>query len=234
MKRIIITIVCSLAALVLVTIAINKSGFNSSRVSDAANSTIVIAEASNSEIDLSNLSVATFAGGCFWCIESTFEKLEGVSEAVSGYSGGQTENPTYYEVGGGKTGHTEAVQIFYDADVVSYEALLHQFWRDIDPTDAGGQFVDRGSMYRPAIFYHNVIEKDLATKSAAELNASGRYDKPVTVEIIPFDKFFDAEENHQDYYKKAPTRYKIYRLGSGRDQFLKKIWGDDLHIGYKK
>lgn len=179
------------------------------------------------------LAVATLAGGCFWCTESVFEKLDGVHEVVSGYTGGHTDNPTYQQVGGGGTGHTEAVQVHYDPAVISYEALLHHFWREIDPTDSAGQFVDRGEMYRPAIYYHNEREKSLATESRDALAASGRYDRPVTLEISPAQPFYKAEHYHQDYYKTNPYRYKIYRHGSGRDQFLKKIWGDELHAAYR-
>jgi peptide methionine sulfoxide reductase msrA/msrB len=178
------------------------------------------------------LAVATLAGGCFWCIESTFEKLEGVVEAVSGYSGGHTDNPSYSQVGKGSTGHTETVQVYYDPEVISYEALLHYFWRDIDPTDTGGQFVDRGSAYRPAIFYHTEEEKRIALQSRDALSTSSRYNKPVTIEILPFEKFWEAEGYHQDYHEKSPLRYKIYRSGSGRDRFLEKVWGDDLHVAF--
>ena len=147
-------------------------------------------------------SVATFAGGCFWCIESTFEKIDGVVEAVSGFAGGNTENPTYREVVGGSTGHTETVQIHFDPSRISYSELLHWFWRDIDPTDAGGQFVDRGSMYRPAVFYHDDEQKKWVEESLAALEASGRYAKPLAVEVLPFEKFWEAEDYHQDYYRK--------------------------------
>ena len=178
------------------------------------------------------LSVATFAGGCFWCIESTFEKIDGVVEAVSGYAGGSTENPTYYDVGGGKTGHTETVQIHFDPARISYPELLHWLWREIDPTDAGGQFVDRGSMYRPAVFYHDDEQKKWLDESLAALEASGRYAKPLAVEVLPFEKFWEAEDYHQDYYSKSALRYKVYRHGSGRDQYLKKVWGKDLKAAY--
>ncbi|MGI9311548.1 MAG: peptide-methionine (S)-S-oxide reductase MsrA [bacterium] len=177
-------------------------------------------------------AVATFAGGCFWCTESTFEKLDGVNEVVSGYTGGNTDNPTYPQVGAGGTGHTEAVQIHYDPDRISYQALLHHLWREIDPTDAGGQFVDRGDMYRPAIYYHDAREKELAIASRDALAASGRFDKPITIEIAAAQPFHKAEHYHQDYYKTNPYRYKIYRHGSGRDQFLQRVWGDALHAKY--
>ena len=180
-----------------------------------------------------NLKVATLAGGCFWCTESTFEKLDGVSRVVSGYTGGELKNPSYNEVGRGGTGHTEAVQVYYDPDVISYDALLYYFWREIDPTDAGGQFVDRGDWYRPAIFYHNDDEKRIADQSRKQLAESGRFDKPIVVEIAPAGAFYKAEGYHQNYYKTNPYRYKVYRHGSGRDQFLKRVWGDQLKVNYE-
>jgi len=179
------------------------------------------------ERKLEGLSVATFAGGCFWCVESRFEKLPGVVEVVSGYSGGEVVNPTYEEVSSGRTSHTEAIQIFYDPQLVSYEQLLSTLWREINPTDANGQFSDRGKQYRPAIFYHSEEEKRIAEMSAKQLDESGIYDRPVNIEIVPFSGFYPAEEYHQDYYKKNPLRYAFYRSGSGRDNYLKKIWGDE-------
>ena len=190
------------------------------------------ASAEGQDGDNGGLHVATFAGGCFWCVESTFEKIDGVTDAVSGYSGGTTDNPTYHDVGAGGTGHTEAVQIYFDPGIVSFPALLHAFWREIDPTDAAGQFVDRGSMYRPAVFYHDEMQKEEIEKSLEALKATGRFSKPIVVEVLPLEKFWEAEDYHQDYYKKSPFRYKIYRQGSGRDQFLKKVWGDQLHAKY--
>ena len=174
-----------------------------------------------------NLKTATFAGGCFWCVESDFEKVDGVIEAVSGYTGGQESNPTYKEVSAGGTGHTEAVQIRYDPAKITYKQLLDVFWRHVDPTDAGGQFVDRGSQYRPAIFYHDEEQKRIAEESKAELEKSGRFSKPIVTEIVPLGEFYTAEEYHQDYYDKNPLRYKLYRRGSGRDRFLKRTWGAD-------
>jgi peptide methionine sulfoxide reductase msrA/msrB len=174
-----------------------------------------------------NLSKATFAGGCFWCVESDFEKQDGVVEAISGYAGGHTENPTYKEVSAGGTGHTEAVQVIYDPEKITYKELLDVFWRHVDPTDSGGQFVDRGSQYRSAIFYHDDEQKRLAEASKQELEASGRFDKPIVTEIVKLDKFYNAEDYHQDYYKKSAMRYKLYRYGSGRDQFLNKFWGNE-------
>jgi peptide methionine sulfoxide reductase msrA/msrB len=172
-----------------------------------------------------NLKTATFAGGCFWCVESDFEKVDGVVEAISGYTGGQESNPTYQEVSAGGTGHTEAVQVRYDPAKITYKQLLDVFWRHVDPTDAGGQFVDRGSQYRPAIFYHDEEQKRIAEESKAELGKSGRFFKPIVTEIVPLGEFYSAEEYHQDYYDKNPLRYKFYRRGSGRDQFLNRTWG---------
>ena len=166
--------------------------------------------------------VATFAGGCFWCVESDFEKVPGVLKVVSGYTGGTGENPTYETYA--RQGHIEAVQIFYDPAKVGYAQLLDVFWRHIDPTDAGGSFGDRGAHYRSAIFYHDEEQRRLAEKSKEDLGKSGRFSKPIVTEIIKFSRFYDAEEYHQDYYKKNPLRYRYYRHGSGRDQFLEKVW----------
>lgn len=174
--------------------------------------------------DSSRLDTATFAGGCFWCMEHPFEKLDGVTQVVSGYTGGDKENPTYSEVSSGLTGHVEAVQITFDPNKTSYSELLDVYWRQIDPTDAGGSFADRGQQYRSAIFYHDQNQKMIAERSRSALERSGRYDKSVVTEIIEFYRFWEAEEYHQDYYKQNPIRYKLYRAGSGRDQYLKKIW----------
>lgn len=171
------------------------------------------------------LAVATFAGGCFWCTESDFEKLPGVVEVISGYSGGQEADPTYEQVSAGQTGHLEAVQVRYDPARIGYAQLLDWFWRHIDPTDAGGQFVDRGGQYRSAIFYHDQEQRLLAEQSKAKLTDSGVFKKPVVTEIRPFTSFYPAEDYHQDYYKVNPLRYKYYRHGSGRDQFLERTWG---------
>jgi peptide methionine sulfoxide reductase msrA/msrB len=167
---------------------------------------------------------ATFAGGCFWCLESDFKKVDGVIDTVSGYIGGNTENPTYHEVSTGGTGHAEAVQVHYDPQKISYQELLDIFWRHVDPTDAGGQFVDRGSQYRPAIFYHDEEQKRMAQASRQTLMQTGPFDKPIAVEIVESTKFYPAEEYHQNYYKKEALRYKLYRQHSGRDQFLTRIW----------
>lgn len=169
---------------------------------------------------------AVFAGGCFWCTESDFEKVDGVFEAISGYTGGRQANPTYKQVSGGGTGHIEAVKVVYDPDKITYEELLEVFWRNVDPTDAGGQFVDRGSQYRGAIFYANEREQRLAEDSKKRLEATGRFGQPIVTDILPLGPFYTAEDYHQDYYKKNPIRYHFYRSGSGRDQFLEKAWAD--------
>ena len=168
---------------------------------------------------------AVLAGGCFWCMEPPFEKLEGVKDVVSGYTGGHRDNPTYGEVSSGSTGHVEAVKVIYDPKEISFEKLLDVFWRQIDPTDPGGQFADRGSQYRSAIFYSTEEQKAIAEKSKEKLQKSGRFERPIVTEIIPASAFFAAEEYHQDYYRKSPLKYKFYRFNSGRDRFLKRTWG---------
>ena len=173
-------------------------------------------------------ATAVFAGGCFWCTESDFEKLPGVIDAISGYTGGTVANPSYEQVSAGGTGHVESVKVIYDPAKLSYSQLLDWFWRHVDPTDAGGQFVDRGSQYQSEIFYANDEQKRLAEASKAKLEASGKFDKPIVTKIVPLGPFYPAEDYHQDYYKKNPIRYHYYRWGSGRDQFLEKVWGKDV------
>ncbi len=171
--------------------------------------------------------IATLAGGCFWCTESDLEKLTGVIDVVSGYSGGHVDKPKYREVSSGKTGHIEVVQVTFDPKQVSYEQVLDQFFRHIDPTDDQGSFVDRGNQYRPAIFYHNEEQKQIATRFMAEIEESGIFQKPLKTELIKFSKFWVAEDYHQDYYKNNKIRYNYYRYASGRDQYLDKIFGED-------
>jgi peptide methionine sulfoxide reductase msrA/msrB len=169
---------------------------------------------------------AVFAGGCFWCLAPPFEKLAGVQAVIAGYTGGTKENPSYQEVASGATGHVEAVQVVFDPAQLSYAALLEVFWRQIDPTDAGGQFVDRGSQYRSVIFYQNGKQRKLAEHSKSQLEKSRRFvRKPIVTEILPAGKFWPAEACHQEYHRKNPVRYKYYRWGSGRDEFLEKFWG---------
>jgi len=178
----------------------------------------------NSNNNDDNRAEATFAGGCFWCIEADFEKLPGVLEAVSGYTGGHVEDPTYKEVCSGKTGHAEAVLVRYDPSKTTYAELLKFFWRHIDPTDAGGQFVDRGSQYRSAIFYHNDEQQRVAELSKEALKKSGVFDRPVATEITMASMFYSAEDYHQGYFRTCPVQYGAYRAGSGRDGFLGGVW----------
>jgi peptide methionine sulfoxide reductase msrA/msrB len=163
-------------------------------------------------------------------MEPPFEQLEGVIDVVSGYTGGHVENPTYQQVIAGDTGHYEAVQVTYDPEIISYQDLLYVYWRQIDPTDDGGSFVDRGSQYRSAIFYHDTGQKRAAERSKTELDQSGRYEDPIVTEILPAETFYLAEEYHQDYFKKKTLQYKGYRAGSGRDQYIERVWGDDTQL----
>lgn len=171
------------------------------------------------------LAVATFAGGCFWCMQPPFDELEGVISTTAGYTGGHKKNPTYEEVTAGRTGHAEVVQVVYDSRKVSYEKLLEVFWRNIDPLTKDAQFCDRGSQYRSAIFYHDENQKRLAEQSKKALEESKRFDQHIVTEITPASEFYRAEEYHQNYYKTNPIRYKFYRYGCGRDQRLKQLWG---------
>ena len=177
---------------------------------------------------------AIFAGGCFWCVEANFEKVDGVIEVLSGYTGGHKENPTYKEVCSHTTGHVEAVQVTYDANLVTYEDLLEVFWRTVDPTDAGGQFVDRGETYASAIFVANEQQRQTAQDSKQRLADSDRFEAPLVTPIRDAAKFYVAEDYHQDFYHTHPLKYKAYRFGSGRDQFIAKIWGDDAHYQVPK
>lgn len=181
-------------------------------------------EMSTKMMDDMKTEIATFAGGCFWCTEADFEKVKGVQKVISGYTGGHKHQPSYKEVSMGGTGHTEAIQVYFDPNVVTYEELLDYFWHHINPTDAGGQFVDRGNQYRSEIFYHTDKQKVEATASRKALEESMVFDKPIVTRITKFKAFYPAETYHQDYYKKSPLRYKYYRWNSGRDQFLKKAW----------
>lgn len=171
------------------------------------------------------LETAIFAGGCFWCMEPPFDKLDGVMSTTSGYTGGQTKNPSYEEVSSGVTGHTEAVQVVFDPAKISYAKLLDVFWRNIDPFTPNAQFCDHGSQYRTAIFYHGEEQQRLAEASKKALEQSGRFTKPIVTEIVPAGEFYKAEEYHQDYYQKNPLRYKFYRYQCGRDQVLEQLWG---------
>ena len=179
---------------------------------------------SSNGIASTRYKTATFAGGCFWCMEPPFENTEGVVDAVAGYTGGHVENPTYEQVTSGITGHYEAVLVTYDPEKVSYNQLLDVFWHQIDPTDDGGQFADRGTQYFTAIFYHNEEQKKEAELSKKELDASAIFEKPVITAILPAETFYRAEEYHQDYYKKNVMHYSTYKVGSGRTGFINKTW----------
>ena len=170
---------------------------------------------------------ATFAGGCFWCMEHPFDELPGVIETTSGYTGGSVENPTYGQVSSGTTGHLESVQVEYNPEQVSYEDLLAVYWRNVDPVDGGGQFCDRGSQYRTAIFYHSADQQQQARDSRQTLEDSGIFDQPIATELIEASEFYPAEDYHQNYYQTHPVRYNVYRYGCGRDQRLSEVWGED-------
>jgi peptide methionine sulfoxide reductase msrA/msrB len=170
-----------------------------------------------------DLETATFAGGCFWCMQPPFEQLPGVNQVLAGYVGGSGDNPTYGDYA--EKGYTEAVQLKFNPATISYAKLLDVYWRQINPTDPEGQFVDRGPQYRAAIYYHTEAQKRLAERSRKALNASGKFDAPIVIKILPVSKFYAAEDYHQDFYKKSPSRYLDYRSGAGRDAFLEQIWG---------
>src|SRR5690625_3215835 len=177
---------------------------------------------------MSHEQKATFAGGCFWCMVEPFDERPGIISVVSGYTGGHVENPTYEEVCSNSTGHLEAVQITFNPEIMPYETLLETFWQQIDPTDAGGQFNDRGESYQTAIFYHNEEQKELAERSKQIIQASGKFSDPIVTEIREAKTFYPAEEGHQNYYKKQPFHYKAYKKGSGRADFIEQTWSVEL------
>lgn len=181
-----------------------------------------------------NLETAIFAGGCFWCMEPPFEKLDGVTEVTSGYTGGHVKNPTYKDVSSGLTGHVESVRITYDPARISYSKLLEVFWMQINPTDPDGQFIDRGKQYASGIFYANDEQRKLAEESKAELARSGRFSNPIVTPIIKATEFYPAEEYHQDFYKNHSIKYRFYTRGSGRTEFLDKAWGEERKMAIKK
>ena len=172
------------------------------------------------------VKLATFAGGCFWCMEPPFDKLDGVVSTTSGYSGGRTQDPSYSEVSSGLTGHIEVIQIAYNPDKVSFEELLAVYWVNIDPTNQNGQFCDRGNQYRSALFYHDEDQKRLIEESRRDLDETKPFKQAIVTEIIPFEQFYAAEDYHQDYYQKNPLRYKYYYYACGREKRLKELWGE--------
>jgi len=175
------------------------------------------------------LATATFAGGCFWCMESPFDKLDGVASVTAGYTGGSKPKPTYEQVSAGSTGHAEAVEIKYDPAKTGFAKLLDVFWHNIDPLTPNAQFCDHGNQYRSAIFHHDEEQKRLAEASKAELEKSGRFHQPIVTEIVAASTFWPAEDYHQNYYLKNPIRYKFYRTGCGRDRRLEELWGRQDH-----
>jgi methionine-S-sulfoxide reductase len=181
------------------------------------------------EAPASGLSKAVFAGGCFWCMQYAFDRAPGVKKTVVGYSGGKTAMPSYESVSTGATGHAEAIEVFYDPKATSYEKLLDVFWSNIDPTALNRQFADAGTQYRTAIFYGSAEEKQLAEKSRDALAKSGKFNQPIVTQIVPAAAFYDAEEHHQEYYKKEPTHFQMYEVGSGRVRYLRDKWGADKH-----
>jgi len=206
-----------MAAALFVAVAVSSTRAESPPAEDKQGNTSARAD---------KLAKATFAGGCFWCMEPPFEKLPGVVHVTSGYTGGPEKAPSYKEVSSGRTGHVEAVQVEYDPAKISYDYLLKVFWRQINPTDAGGQFADRGTQYQTAIFAHDKAQREAAEASKRALEKSGIFDKPIVTPIRWAQPFYAAESYHQDYYKKNPSHYKRYRIGSGREGFLKAVWGD--------
>lgn len=176
---------------------------------------------------MSNVKKAVFAGGCFWCMVQPFDSLPGIESVISGFTGGHVENPTYNEVVRGGTGHTEAVEITYDPDKISYAELVEIYWRQTDPTDASGQFADRGDSYRPVIYYSTAEEQEIAEQSKQNLQENGPFSAPIVTSIEPIDPFYPADEYHQDFYKKETAHYKRYSVGSGRVGFLEENWGNN-------
>ena len=187
---------------------------------------LLLASSLNTLAAENKTEIATFAGGCFWCMEPPFDKLDGVLSTTSGYIGGHKADPTYQQVSAGGTGHTEAVQIKYDPAIISYTELLTVFWKNIDPTTSDRQFCDRGSQYRPGVFYHDEAQKIAAEKSLQSIRQSKTFDEPIVTEITAASTFYPAEDYHQDYYQKKPLRYKYYRFACGRDQRLEELWGE--------
>lgn len=185
------------------------------------------ADVGKKPIPAEHVGLATFGSGCFWCTESDFDKIDGVVKTISGYMGGSTKNPTYKSVSTGRTGHAEVLQITFDRRKVDYQTLLNRYWRTTDIVDGGGQFCDRGSQYRPVIFTHSQNQAALAKADKKKLTQSGRFSKPIAVEIAPAKTFTAAQAYHQDYYLKNPTRYKFYRSGCRRDARLRALWGQD-------
>lgn len=189
------------------------------------NSGMALAQEAN--MNSTGLEKATFAGGCFWCMQPFFDHLKGVKKTVVGYTGGHTPNPSYEEVSSGQTGHAEAIEVTYDPKEVAYNKIINVYWHNIDPTQLNGQFVDEGTQYRTVIFYHNEEQKRVAEETKKELGASGRFHGPIVTAIEPAGPFYPAEDYHQEYYQKSPFRYNMYHAGTGREEFKEKVWGEN-------
>jgi methionine-S-sulfoxide reductase len=189
--------------------------------------TMAKTETKTGDLKGKTLATATFAGGCFWCMQPPYDKLKGIKSVTVGYTGGHKANPTYEEVCTGSTGHAEAVQIVYDPAQLTYPQLLDVFWKNIDPTTLDAQFADHGTQYRSAIFYHNEEQKRQAEISKEKIQKSGKFSKPIVTEIAAASTFYPAEDYHQGYYQKCPLRYQAYHAGSGRESFIEKLWGHD-------
>ena len=183
-----------------------------------------ISLAQEASMNNEQLEKATFAGGCFWCMQPFFDRLKGVKKTVVGYTGGHTQNPTYEEVSSGQTGHAESIEVTYDPKEVTYNQIINVYWHNIDPTQFNGQFVDEGTQYRTVIFYHNEEQKRIAEQSKKELGVSGKFDKPIVTAIEPAGTFYPAEDYHQEYYQKSPFRYNMYHAGTGREGYKEKVW----------
>jgi len=209
-----------LIALLLITTACSKTESDETFDNKGMKPAVIIASG--------NTEIATIAGGCFWCIEAPFEKIEGVEKVISGYAGGTEPEPTYKQVSSGNTGYREAVQVYFDPDIISYSEILDIYWKQFDPTDEGGSFYDRGHQYTSAIFYLDEVQKQIAADSKEKLDKAEIFRNPIVTPIIEFTTFYPAEDYHQDYYKKDPERYYSYRKGSGRDTFIMKIWKDKM------
>ncbi|MGD1867582.1 MAG: peptide-methionine (S)-S-oxide reductase MsrA [Phormidesmis sp.] len=218
-------IVTGLSIFLLSWAALGCTPNNGSALGETSSPSMSSAATSVSTEQSQSSETAIFAGGCFWCMEHPFDELPGVTDTISGYTGGTAENPTYTQVSNGNTGHVEAMQVTYDPTQVSYETLLTTFWHNIDPLDNRGQFCDKGSQYRSAIFYDTPEQAAIATESKAAL--ANNFERPVATDILPADTFYSAEDYHQNYYQTHPVRYKVYRFGCGRDQRLSELWGAD-------
>ncbi len=221
------TLIGMAVIIILLTLGSPGARFSGRGASTATAHRKVKSDMINEELNREELSRATLAGGCFWCMEPPFITLDGVEEVIAGYTGGEMEDPSYEEVSSGETGHYEAVEIYYDPEKISFAEILDVYWRHIDPTDRGGQFADRGPQYETAIFYHGEEQKKTAERSRGKLESSGKFDEPIATEILPAEEFYPAERYHQDYYQKNPVHYESYKELSGREGFIEQVWAEE-------